>query len=319
MLAGLEEITEGTIMIGDRVVNDVPPKDRNIAMVFQSYALYPHMSVYDNMAFGLKLRKTPKTEIDKRVKEAGAILGIENLLERKPKALSGGQRQRVALGRAIVREPAVFLMDEPLSNLDAKLRVQTRAEISKLHQRLETTFIYVTHDQVEAMTMGSRICVLRDGMMMQIDTPQNLYDTPDNIFVAGFIGSPAMNFFDVTLVEQDGDLYVDGGTFRLKLPPEKQSAAGPYAGKQVVFGARPEDIHDREFIPPGIRAEPMSTNVDVTELMGNEIFVYLLSGQKQFIGRFDPRTRAHVGMDMDVVVNMDNAHLFDRDTEEAIR
>jgi multiple sugar transport system ATP-binding protein len=319
MLAGLEEITEGTISIGDRVVNDVPPKDRNIAMVFQSYALYPHMSVYDNMAFGLKLRKTPKSDIDRRVKEAGGILGIENLLERKPKQLSGGQRQRVALGRAIVREPAVFLMDEPLSNLDAKLRVQTRAEISKLHQRLETTFIYVTHDQVEAMTMGSRICVLRDGMMMQIDTPQNLYDLPNNVFVAGFIGSPAMNFFDATVVEQDGDLYVDSGMFRLKLSPEKAEAARGHAGKQVIFGARPEDIHDREYIPPGIRAEPITTTVDVTELMGNEIFVYLLTGQKQFIARMDPRTRARVGIEMDVVVNMDNTHLFDPETEEAIR
>jgi multiple sugar transport system ATP-binding protein len=319
MLAGLEEISEGTISIGDRVVNDVPPKDRNIAMVFQSYALYPHMSVYDNMAFGLKLRKTPKAEIDRRVKEAGDILGIENLLDRKPKQLSGGQRQRVALGRAIVREPAVFLMDEPLSNLDAKLRVQTRAEISKLHQRLETTFIYVTHDQAEAMTMGSRICVLRDGLMMQIDTPQNLYDSPDNIFVAGFIGSPAMNFFDVTLVEQDGDLYVDAGTFRLKLPPEKADPARAYVGKQIIFGTRPEDIHDREYTPPGIRAEPLTAQVDVTELMGNEIFVYLLIGQKQFIARVDPRTGAHVGGEMDIAVDMDNIHLFDRDSEEVIR
>jgi multiple sugar transport system ATP-binding protein len=319
MLAGLEEITEGTISIDDRVVNDVPPKDRNIAMVFQSYALYPHMSVYDNMAFGLKLRKTPKADIDRRVKEAGGILGIENLLDRKPKQLSGGQRQRVALGRAIVREPAVFLMDEPLSNLDAKLRVQTRAEISKLHQRLETTFIYVTHDQVEAMTMGSRICVLRDGMMMQIASPQDLYDRPNNVFVAGFIGSPAMNFFDATVVEQDGDLYLDSGFFRLKLPPDKAQAARSYAGQQVVFGARPEDIHDREYVPPGIRAEPLTTTVDVTELMGNEIFVYLLIGQKQFIARVDPRTRARVGMEMDVVVNMDNTHLFDRETEQAIR
>jgi multiple sugar transport system ATP-binding protein len=271
------------------------------------------------MAFGLKLRKTPKAEIDRRVKEAAGILGIENLLDRKPKQLSGGQRQRVALGRAIVREPAVFLMDEPLSNLDAKLRVQTRAEISKLHQRLETTFIYVTHDQTEAMTMGSRICVLRDGLMMQIDSPQNLYDSPNNVFVAGFIGSPAMNFFDVTLVEQDGNIYVDGGTFRLKLPPEKLDAARPYVGKEVIFGTRPEDIHDREFTPPGIRAEPMTATVDVTELMGNEIFVYLLIGQKQFISRMDPRTSAQVGNQMDIAVNMDNIHLFDRDTEEAIR
>jgi multiple sugar transport system ATP-binding protein len=277
------------------------------------------MSVYDNMAFGLKLRKTPKSEIDERVKEAGAILGIENLLDRKPKQLSGGQRQRVALGRAIVREPAVFLMDEPLSNLDAKLRVQTRAEISKLHQRLETTFIYVTHDQTEAMTMGSRICVLRDGLMMQLDSPQRLYDHPDNVFVAGFIGSPAMNFFDVTLVEEDGNLVADAGTFRLKLPPEKMDAARPYAGQQVVFGVRPEDIHDREFTPPGIRAEPLTAEVDVTELMGNEIFVYLLTGKKQFIARVDPRTEARVGKELDVVVNMDNTHLFDRETEQAIR
>jgi len=319
MLAGLEEISEGIIKIGDRVVNDVPPKDRNIAMVFQSYALYPHMSVYDNMAFGLKLRKTPKADIDRRVKETAGILGIENLLDRKPKQLSGGQRQRVALGRAIVREPAVFLMDEPLSNLDAKLRVQTRAEISKLHRRLETTFIYVTHDQTEAMTMGTRICVLKDGLMMQLDTPQNLYDKPDNIFVAGFIGSPAMNFFDVTVVEQDGDLYADGGTFRLKLPPEKAKAAKSLAGKSVVFGARPEDFHDREFVPPGIRAEPMTAQVDVTELMGKEIYVYLLTGKKQFIAITDPRTRARVGSQMDIAVNMDNIHLFDRETERAVR
>jgi multiple sugar transport system ATP-binding protein len=319
MLAGLEEISDGKILIGDRVVNDVPPKDRNIAMVFQSYALYPHMSVYDNMAFGLKLRKTPRQEIERRVKEAAGILGIENLLDRKPKQLSGGQRQRVALGRAIVREPAVFLMDEPLSNLDAKLRVQTRAEISKLHQRLETTFIYVTHDQTEAMTMGSRICVLKDGLMMQMDSPQNLYDKPDNIFVAGFIGSPAMNFFDATLVEQDGNILVDTGTFRLKLPPEKAEAARPYTGKEVIFGVRPEDIHDHNFTPPGIHAEPFTADVDVTELMGNEIFVYLVTGKKQYIARVDPRTSARVGSKLDIVFNMDNIHLFDRQTEQAIR
>jgi multiple sugar transport system ATP-binding protein len=319
LLAGLEEITKGNIYIGGQLVNDVPPKDRDIAMVFQSYALYPHMSVFDNMAFGLKLRKTPKDEIDTRVKEAAHILRIEELLDRKPKQLSGGQRQRVAVGRAIVREPKVFLMDEPLSNLDAKLRVAARAEISKLHLRLETTFIYVTHDQVEAMTMGSRICVLKDGIMMQIDSPQNLYDNPDNVFVAGFIGSPAMNFFDVTLVAQDGETYIDAGTFRVKLPPEKAKAAKDYVGKQVIFGCRPEDIHDREFTPPGIRAEPMTARVDVTELMGNEIFVYLLTGQKQFIARFDPRTKARIGSEVDVVFNMDNTRLFDRETEQAIR
>jgi multiple sugar transport system ATP-binding protein len=218
LLAGLEEITEGNIFIGDRLVNDVAPKDRDIAMVFQSYALYPHMSVYDNMAFGLKLRKTPKAEVQRRVREGAAMLGIEELLDRKPKQLSGGQRQRVALGRAIVREPSVFLMDEPLSNLDAKLRVATRAELSRLHQRLETTFIYVTHDQVEAMTMGTRITVMRDGILQQCDTPQTLYNKPGNIFVAGFIGSPAMNFFDVTVVGGREDLSLDGGSFKLKAP-----------------------------------------------------------------------------------------------------
>jgi multiple sugar transport system ATP-binding protein len=221
LLAGLEEISDGQILIGDRVVNDVPPKDRDIAMVFQSYALYPHMSVYDNMAFGLKLRKTPKAEIETRVKEAAGILGIEHLLDRKPKQLSGGQRQRVAVGRAIVREPAVFLFDEPLSNLDAKLRVQTRAEISKLHKRLATTFIYVTHDQVEAMTMASRIAVMKDGVLQQIDSPQNLYDHPSNVFVAGFIGSPSMNFFDATLTENDGRMEINTGGFRLEVPGEK--------------------------------------------------------------------------------------------------
>ncbi|MFZ1398484.1 MAG: sn-glycerol-3-phosphate ABC transporter ATP-binding protein UgpC, partial [Candidatus Promineifilaceae bacterium] len=243
MLAGLEEISEGEILIGDRVVNDVPPKDRDIAMVFQSYALYPHMSVYDNMAFGLKLRKTPKAEIDKRVKEAADILGLAQLLDRKPKALSGGQRQRVAVGRAIVREPSVFLMDEPLSNLDAKLRVTARAEISKLHKRLGTTFIYVTHDQVEAMTMGDRIAVLSDGRLMQIDSPRNLYNTPANVFVAGFIGSPSMNFFDATLVGEEGHLYLDTGDFRVQVPDDRKNTFNSYVGKEVIFGMRPEHVH----------------------------------------------------------------------------
>jgi multiple sugar transport system ATP-binding protein len=318
-LAGLEEITEGQIMIGDRVVNDVAPKDRDIAMVFQSYALYPHMSVYDNMAFGLKLRKTSKDDIDRRVKEAARDLGIEMLLDRKPKQLSGGQRQRVAVGRAIVRYPQVFLMDEPLSNLDAKLRVEARAMISRLHHRLETTFIYVTHDQVEAMTMGMRIAVLKDGILQQLDTPQNLYDEPDNMFVAGFIGSPAMNFFDVTLVGTKEEMYVDGGTFKVKLPPDKAALVTDYLGKEVVFGVRPEDIHDRQYAPPGITAAPLTVKVDVTELMGNEIFVYLLTGQKTFIARVDPRTQARIGQDLDIALNMDNVHLFDRQTERAIR
>jgi multiple sugar transport system ATP-binding protein len=319
MLAGLEEITEGEIYIGDRLVNDVPPKDRDIAMVFQSYALYPHYSVYDNMAFGLRLRKTPKDEIDRRVKEAAGILGIEDLLDRKPKQLSGGQRQRVAVGRAIVREPNVFLMDEPLSNLDAKLRVQARAEISKLHIRLETTFIYVTHDQVEAMTMGTRIAVLDKGLLMQIDTPQNLYDSPANRFVAGFIGSPAMNFFSAQLVERDGKVAVDTGDFVVFVPDEKQSVYRPHLGKAVEFGIRPEDIHDPQYAPPGIKESRVDAKVTVTELMGNEVIVYLETANQEFLGRFDPRTSASVGKTVGASFNMGNMHIFDSETEQAIR
>ena len=319
LLAGLEEITQGNIYIGGHLVNDVPPKDRDIAMVFQSYALYPHMSVYDNMAFGLKLRKTPKGEIDRRVKEAARILRIEELLDRKPKQLSGGQRQRVAVGRAIVREPKVFLMDEPLSNLDAKLRVAARAEISKLHQRLETTFIYVTHDQVEAMTMGSRVVVLKDGILQQVDTPQNLYSYPANLFVAGFIGSPAMNFFDATVVPEDGNLYVDGGTFRVRAPEGKMQALLPYKGKKIIFGIRPDDVHDPQYIPADIAPGKIKSQVDVTELMGNEVFAYLLTGEKSFVGRFDPRTGVRVGDTIEAVLNMDNMHAFDPQMEKAIR
>ena len=319
MLAGLEEISDGEIYIGDRIVNDVPPKDRDIAMVFQSYALYPHMTVYDNMAFGLKLRKTPKNEIDRRVRQAASELGIEHLLDRRPKALSGGQRQRVAVGRAIVREPKVFLMDEPLSNLDAKLRVEARAMIQRLHQRLETTFIYVTHDQTEAMTMGSRIAVLKDGLLQQIDTPQNLYDYPVNVFVAGFIGSPSMNFFDSTLVKEDGNLFVDTGAFRIKVPERKLSAWEREAGRKVILGVRPEDIYDSDFPAPGITPAPVETRVDVTELMGNEVFLYLQSGPQEFIARVDPRTRARTGNEIQVVMNADNMHLFDAETEEAVR
>jgi multiple sugar transport system ATP-binding protein len=311
LLAGLEEISEGTISIEDRVVNDVAPKDRDIAMVFQSYALYPHMSVYDNMAFGLKLRKTPKDEIKRRVEEAGQILGIEHLLDRKPRQLSGGQRQRVAVGRAIVREPKVFLFDEPLSNLDAKLRVQTRAEITKLHQRLQTTFIYVTHDQVEAMTMASRIAVMKDGILHQVDTPQNLYDYPANVFVAGFIGSPAMNFFEAKVQKSDGQLVVDGGSFSVPVPAEKTAMYGNHTGKPVIFGIRPDDVHDPKFAPPSIQAAEVDIKVDVTELMGNEIFAYLLSGDNAFVGRIDPRTNLQVGGQGKVVFNMDNMHLFE--------
>ncbi|MDX1379317.1 MAG: sn-glycerol-3-phosphate ABC transporter ATP-binding protein UgpC [Anaerolineales bacterium] len=296
-LAGLEEISEGEILIGDRVVNDVAPKDRDIAMVFQSYALYPHLSVYDNMAFGLKLRKTPKDEIKRRVDEAADILGIQDLLSRKPRQLSGGQRQRVAVGRAIVREPSVFLFDEPLSNLDAKLRVAMRAEISKLHQRLQTTFIYVTHDQTEAMTMATRIAVTNKGILQQLDTPQNLYDRPANLFVAGFIGSPAMNFF----------------------PGKLTQTYEPYAGRDIIFGIRPENIHDAEFVPTNIEAVNVDVKVDVTELMGNEIFLYLISGKNTFVARVDPRSKLGIGQNATVAFDMDTMHIFDAETEEAIR
>ncbi len=319
LLAGLEDITEGRILIGDQVVNDIPPKDRDIAMVFQSYALYPHMSVYDNMAFGLKLRKYSKSEIDRRVKDAAQILGIEELLDRKPRQLSGGQRQRVAVGRAIVREPKVFLLDEPLSNLDAKLRVQTRTEITKLHQRLETTFIYVTHDQVEAMTMASRIAVLNHGVLQQLDTPQSLYDKPDNLFVAGFIGSPAMNFFNAKLTQSDGKVYVDAGSFSVQIPEDRTETYMPHVGKRVVFGIRPEDIYDPAFEAPGIIGQRIEGQVEVTELMGNEIFVFFKNGEHEFVGRIDPRTSFRMGNTVQVTFNMANTHIFDQETERAIR
>jgi multiple sugar transport system ATP-binding protein len=317
-LAGLEEVTAGEIKIGERVVNDVAPKDRDIAMVFQSYALYPHMSVYDNMAFGLRLRKTPKANIDKRVKEAADILGIGALLTRKPKQLSGGQRQRVALGRAIVREPKVFLMDEPLSNLDAKLRVQTRAEISKLHQRLETTFIYVTHDQTEAMTMGTRIAVMKDGILQQLDTPQNLYDYPSNIFVAGFIGSPAMNFFDAALTGSREDMWLETGEFKLPVPENRREKMAELMGKSVVFGIRPEDIHDREFAPGAINGASVPAQVDVMEPLGSEINLYLLSGKQSYVAVVDPRSKARPGKSIDVTMNLDHLHVFDKANELAV-
>jgi multiple sugar transport system ATP-binding protein len=318
-LAGLEEITDGSIHIGDRIVNDVPPKDRDIAMVFQSYALYPHMSVYDNMAFGLKLRKTPKQEIDRRVKEAAEMLKIGHLLDRKPKALSGGQRQRVALGRAIVRNPAVFLMDEPLSNLDAKLRVETRAEISKLHQRLKTTFIYVTHDQTEAMTMGTRIAVMKDGILQQLDTPQTLYDHPANMFVAGFIGSPSMNFFEATLQRANNGVVVDVGKFALPVPTAMLDAVSGYVGKPVYFGIRPEDVHDSQFHPRGVSDEAkLTSDVTVVEPLGSEVYAFIDAGGKEMVSRLDPRTPARVGQTLDVIVDMAKMHLFDRETEKAV-
>jgi multiple sugar transport system ATP-binding protein len=319
LLAGLEEITAGEIRIGERAVNDVAPKDRDIAMVFQSYALYPHMSVYDNMAFGLKLRKMSKADIDTRVKYAAGILGIEMLLDRKPRQLSGGQRQRVALGRAIVREPNVFLLDEPLSNLDAKLRVQTRAEISKLHKELGTTFIYVTHDQVEAMTMASRIAVMNHGVLQQIDSPKNLYDAPNNKFVAGFIGSPAMNFFDAKITQSNGHLHIDAGSFQVQIPDDRKGPYNGHVGKDVTFGVRPEDVHNPDFSPPGVVNAPVSAKVEVTELMGNEIYAYLANGAHNFIARVDPRSNYSYGDDVKVAMNMLNMHVFDKETEMAIR
>jgi multiple sugar transport system ATP-binding protein len=318
-LAGLEEITSGEIMIGDRVVNDIPPKDRDIAMVFQSYALYPHMTVYDNMAFGLKLRKTPKSEIDTRVQEAAKILGITQLLDRKPKQMSGGQRQRVALGRAIVRNPAVFLLDEPLSNLDAKLRVQTRAEISKLHQRLGTTFIYVTHDQVEAMTMADRIAVMRDGVLQQVDSPSNLYGHPGNVFVAGFIGSPSMNFFTGSITGTLDEMYADSGSLRLRIPQKEVEQIGQEnIGREVIFGVRPEDIHHPQYKPAGTIESLVEATVDVTELMGNEIFVYLQSGEHSFIARVDPRADVRPGETVKMAFNVAKIHIFDATTEKNI-
>lgn len=318
-LAGLEDITEGRILIGDQVVNDVAPKDRDIAMVFQSYALYPHMSVYDNMAFGLKLRKVPKDEIKRRVNEAAELLGIKQLLDRKPRQLSGGQRQRVAVGRAIVREPKVFLFDEPLSNLDAKLRVETRANLSKLHKALQTTFIYVTHDQVEAMTMATRIAVINKGVLQQIDTPQMLYDFPVNLFVAGFIGSPAMNFFPGKIHKDDGKFFVEGDGFTVQIPDDRIEPYMPFVDKPVIFGIRPEDIHNPEFSPVGINPQSVEAIVDVTELMGNEIFVYLKMGSNNFVARVDLRSRYSLNEKVKLVFNMENMHIFDQETEQAIR
>ncbi|WP_395151551.1 ABC transporter ATP-binding protein [uncultured Allofournierella sp.] len=320
MIAGLEEISKGELYIGDRLVNDVAPKDRDIAMVFQNYALYPHMTVYKNMAFGLELRKVDKAEIDKRVREAARVLDIEHLLDRKPKALSGGQRQRVALGRAMVRNPAVFLLDEPLSNLDAKLRTSMRTEIIKLHQKLATTFIYVTHDQTEAMTMGDRIVVMKDGIVQQVDTPQNLYDFPINMFVAGFIGSPQMNFLDATLNKDAKGYYLDLAGDRVDLPAEKTTDGklDAYIGKKVKAGVRPEDIKDdEEFINKkgGCRLE---ATVEVSELMGSEIYLYLVYKGNKMTARVAPTSKAKNGSTVTVAFDPHKIHLFDPETELTI-
>ena len=320
MIAGLEEISEGELYIADKMVNDVAPKDRDIAMVFQNYALYPHMTVFDNMAFGLKLRKMPKAEIKKRVTEAARILDIEHLLDRKPKALSGGQRQRVALGRAIVREPKVFLMDEPLSNLDAKLRGQMRTEISKLHQRLQTTFIYVTHDQTEAMTMGTRIVVMKDGFIQQIDSPQVLYDNPCNVFVAGFIGSPPMNFIDATLDKKDDGYYLTFGKSTVKIPDGKAQKldGSEYIGKTVILGIRPENLHDEEAFLAQAPECTIDAKVEVTELMGATTHLYLDVEGTGFTAIVNPRTTAKPGDTIKIALDGNKIHLFDKETEKAI-
>lgn len=330
MVAGLEEITDGELYIGDKLVNDVAPKDRDIAMVFQNYALYPHMTVFENMAFGLKLRKTPKDEIKRRVEEATRILDISHLLDRKPKALSGGQRQRVALGRAIVREPKVFLLDEPLSNLDAKLRAQMRTELSKLHQKLGTTFIYVTHDQTEAMTMADRIVVMKDGLIQQVDSPQSLYDYPVNMFVAGFIGSPQMNFVDCMLIKNGDDLFVEFGSedtkstrghkYQIKLPASKNAKGqlDEYIDKEVIMGIRPEDVHDE---PRYLKEMPdcmIKADIEVTEKMGSETFLYFNTEGISFTARVEPTSVARPGDNIDVVIDNNKIHIFDKDTEQAI-
>ena len=320
MIAGLEEITSGELWIGNTMVNDVEPKDRDIAMVFQSYALYPHMSVYDNMAFGLKLRKTPKEKVDKLVHEAAKILDIEHLLDRKPKALSGGQRQRVAMGRAIVRNPKVFLMDEPLSNLDAKLRVQMRIEISKLHQRLESTIIYVTHDQTEALTLGTRIVVMKDGVMQQVATPIDLYTKPCNLFVAGFIGSPQMNFIDCKVVRDEEGIKLAFGSYAVKLPESKAEklVEGGYIDKDVIMGIRPEDIKDEEIFINAGSSNVLDATVRVYEMLGAEVFLYFSVEGNDITVRVNPRTTARPGDTIKIALDTSKIHIFDKDTETTI-
>lgn len=317
MIAGLEEISKGDLYIDGKRMNDVPPKDRDIAMVFQNYALYPHMTVFDNMAFGLKLRKVPKDVIKQKVEEAAKILGLTEYLDRKPKALSGGQRQRVALGRAIVRDAKVFLMDEPLSNLDAKLRVQMRAEIAKLHQRLNTTTIYVTHDQTEAMTMATRIVVMKDGVIQQVGTPKEVYDKPENVFVGGFIGSPAMNFFEAKIEEG----YVVLGDLKLEIPEGKMKVLREqgYVGKDVIFGIRPEDIHDEQIFIESFPNATVDVNVEVAELTGAELMIYSTINGKDFVARVDARSELKPGQKVKLALDMNKCHFFDAETEVRIR
>ena len=319
MLAGLESVSNGNIYIGDRVVNNLPSKDRNIAMVFQSYALYPHMSVFDNMAFSLELQGYSKSEIKQRVQAAAQQLGIETLLDRKPKQLSGGQRQRVAVGRAIVRKPTVFLMDEPLSNLDAKLRTQARVELSKLHKDLATTFIYVTHDQVEAMTMGTRIAVMNQGILQQIDTPQNLYENPNNIFVAGFMGSPAMNFLQGMVHKEEERLFIVTKSLKLPIPESQQTRYQEHIGREIIFGIRPENIYSQEFLPPKTQPFPIQAEVGVVEMMGHEAIVYCtLADGQDLVARVDPRSHFNPGDTVTLLFDLNRFHLFDPDQEHRI-
>lgn len=322
MIAGLEEITGGELIIDGKLVNSVPPKDRDIAMVFQNYALYPHMNVYDNIAFGLKLRKVPKEEIDAKVKEVASVLELESLLDRKPKLLSGGQRQRVAMGRAMVRNPKVFLMDEPLSNLDAKLRVQMRTEIASLHQRLASTFIYVTHDQIEAMTLGTRIVVMKSGIIMQVDTPENLYSKPQNLFVAGFMGSPQMNFLDGKCIIDNDDVYIQIANNKLKLPKDKADKvrAKEYNGKDIIFGIRPENILEiSKYTGEKLSDEEIfRTKIKVFELLGVDAYVYFDIANKQMTTRISAQDHMRVGTEVSFVFDLKSCHIFDKETEQNI-
>ncbi len=318
IIAGLEEVTEGTVWIGDRMVNDVPAKDRNIAMVFQNYALYPHMTVYENMSFGLRLRKFPKSEIERRVIEATEILGIRHLLNRKPRQLSGGERQRVALGRAIVRKPMVFLFDEPLSNLDAKMRVQMRTEIHKLRLKLQTTFIYVTHDQIEALTLGDRIAVMKDGKLLQCADPMTVYNKPANKFVAGFIGTPPINLMDGRIIKKERKYFFDEGRFKVRLVKEMYKQIAPYEGKEVILGVRAEDIYDKLFVSEASEEHTIRAVCEVVEPLGSEVYLHLNTGRHTFIARVAAHNRPDVNKDMDLVLDMNKVHFFDKDTEKTI-
>ena len=318
MIAGLEDVTEGDIYIADKLVNEIPAKDRDIAMVFQNYALYPHMTVFENMSFGLRLRHYPKNEITERVKEAADILSIKHLLDRRPRELSGGERQRVAVGRAIVRKPLVFLFDEPLSNLDAKLRVQMRTEIHKLHLRLQTTIMYVTHDQVEAMTMGDRIAVMKDGCLQQLADPITVYDRPKNKFVAGFIGSPPMNFMKGKIIKKDNRLYFDEGRLHVRIVEDMYNKLKSYIDRDIIFGIRSEDIYDKLFVSEAPQENIVRVNCEVVEPMGSEVYLYLNTGKHTFIARVGAHDKPQVNQDIDMVFDMSKVHFFDKDTEETI-